>query len=431
MAELTIGDSIGFTHGRALAAACGRLTAFRWVLGLSLALAVQGALAQAMYRIKPLGTLGGCTTSTPVAAGFNNAGRVAGTACNSRGERHGFVWKNDGGPMVDLGPSTTGSTSEATGINASGVVAGNAQDGTGEFAFVSSGDGRPMRRLYNPWGRTRIRVLDINDRGQLTGYANRDDFYDDMPHAFVWRNDGSALVDLGVCCGYDLSYGSSINASGQIAGETRVGDSYSGEATVWRSNGTVIPLGTLSSGRAAVANFINASGQVAGNSATSGYSFNHAYFWENDGRPMQDLGTLGGAESIARALNDSGQVAGWSNTGRPDSFRIRRAFVWLNDGMPMRNLGTFGGTGSEASDINASGQVTGWAHLAGDAVRHAFLWRNDGSRIQDLNNLIDPVDPLKAHVTLDRGLNSGNQPINTTSAPKSVTSPTPARKPGP
>ena len=124
----------------------------------------------------------------------------------------------------------------------------------------------------------------------------------------------------------------------------------------------------------------------------------------------------------------------------------------------MKDLGTFGGTHSQANDINASGQVTGDANLTGDTVSHAFLWRNDGTKIQDLNKLIDPTDPLKPYITLTHGrfindpgnilaegtdsltglqglyllrgtvltlaprsLAFGNQPINTTSAAKSVT----------
>jgi probable HAF family extracellular repeat protein len=170
---------------------------------------------------------------------------------------------------------------------------------------------------------------------------------------------------------------------------------------------------------------------------------------------MQDLGTLGGADSYPNALNDSGQIAGWSY-----KFGKKRphAFVWMNDGTPMKDLGTFGGYTSRANDINSSGQVTGAATLAGGAGSHAFLWRNDGTNIQDLNTLVDPTDPLKTHVTLANGrfindrssilaegtdsrtgrqglyllqgtvltlaprsLAFGNQPINTTSAAKSVT----------
>ena len=70
----------------------------------------------------------------------------------------------------------------------------------------------------------------------------------------------------------------------------------------------------------------------------------------------------------------------------------------------MKDLGTFGGTTSAASDINASGQVTGHAYLAGDTESHAFLWRHDGTIKQDLNALIDPIDPLKGYVTLTEGV---------------------------
>jgi probable HAF family extracellular repeat protein len=68
----------------------------------------------------------------------------------------------------------------------------------------------------------------------------------------------------------------------------------------------------------------------------------------------------------------------------------------------MVDLGTLGGTYSVASDINASGQVTGYAALP-DGTQDAFLWRNDGTKIQDLNTLIDPTDPLKPYVILVSG----------------------------
>ena len=69
----------------------------------------------------------------------------------------------------------------------------------------------------------------------------------------------------------------------------------------------------------------------------------------------------------------------------------------------MRNLGTFGGSESQANDLNDSGQVTGYANIAGNSASHAFLWRNDGTKIQDLNALLDPGDPLKPYITLTSG----------------------------
>ena len=95
----------------------GRATGWGWMLpcvaGLALAMACQIAQAQAIYRIKPLGYLGGCTSKVPTVVGLNNSDEVAGDACNVNGDPHAFKWRNDGKPMVDLGPSGIGSFSFA------------------------------------------------------------------------------------------------------------------------------------------------------------------------------------------------------------------------------------------------------------------------------------------------------------------------------
>jgi probable HAF family extracellular repeat protein len=367
------------------------------VLGLALALACQSALAQAMYRIKPLGFLGGCTTYAPTAGGLNKADQVTGDACNANGDDHAFLWKNDGTPMVDLGPSEGGSTSYGIALNASGLVAGNGYDSTGQFSFVSSGDGTPMTRIYDVLGGSGLTANAINDLGQVTGgaYTTGDTAY----HAFVWKNDGSPMLDLGTFGGSG-SEGYAINASGQIAGASDLRGNRALHAFVWKNDGTpMLDLGTLG-GNYAEGYFINASGQVAGVSTLIRNSFLHPFLWRNDGTPMQYLGTLGKSFNYLYALNDAGQVAGYSYTDRG----VSRAIVWLNDGTPIKDLGTLGGMASAAFDMNSSGQVTGYANLAGDTVYHAFLWSNDGTRIKDLNKLIDPTDPLKPYVTLTNGL---------------------------
>jgi probable HAF family extracellular repeat protein len=396
MDEFTIDDLRRRSRRREDAAAQCWALARKLVLSLSLVLACQSVLAQAMYRIKPLGYLGGCTSSAPVVHGFNTADQVTGTACNAHGDMHAFLWKNNGSPMVDLGPDEVGSTSSGNALNASGLVAGSAQDSTGSFAFVSSGGGTPMSRIYDSLGGSYAEALAINDLGQLTGDAQALG----EPHAFIWRNDGSPMLDLGTLSveyGYDYSYGNAINASGQVAGYAGLSDEPVSGAFSWDKYGTLLlDLGSYLSS----AQLINASGQVAGVIAVSPGSRAHAFLWKNDGTPIHDLGTLGGAQAVPYALNDSGQIAGWSDTLR---FLKPHAFVWLNNGTPMKDLGTFGGTTSQANDINAAGQATGYAFLTGDALSHAFLWRNDGSTTQDLNALIDPTDPLKPYVTLTSG----------------------------
>jgi probable HAF family extracellular repeat protein len=215
------------------------------MFGLSLAIACQCALGQAMYRIKPLGYLGGCTATVAVATDFNNANQVTGQACNANGDQHAFVWRNDGKPMVDLGPDEVGSTSVGSAINASGLVAGTAWDSTGQFGFVLSGDGKPMRRIYNSWGGTDVRANALNDSGQVTGSAQLASPYD-ISDAFVWKNDGTMLdLENYKVLGHIYSAGAVINSSGQVAGSAGDNDRET-FAFVWKNDGSpVMDLGGL------------------------------------------------------------------------------------------------------------------------------------------------------------------------------------------
>ena len=85
-------------------------------------------------------------------------------------------------------------------------------------------------------------------------------------------------------------------------------------AFLWKNDGTPMrDLGTLG-GPYSDPTALNDSGQVAGTSYThtSGASNQHAFVWLNDGTPMKDLGTLGGTKSEAGDINASGQVTGYS-----------------------------------------------------------------------------------------------------------------------
>jgi probable HAF family extracellular repeat protein len=366
------------------------------VPGLLLAFGCQVALAQAVYRITPLGYLGGCKSSAPSAAGLNGSGQVAGTACNAHGDMHAFLWKNDGTPMVDLGPSTAGVDSEGVAIDSRGGVAGDVQPKSGEYAFLIAVDGTRIATVHDDLGGSAVFPYDLNNRLMFTGAAYTKG--DAALHAILWQPGVSQpTTDLGTLGG-DSSVGVSINDSLQVTGSSDVAGNGTTHAFMWTPDSRIEDLGTLG-GNFSNGLIINNAGQITGTSNVVDHGRGHAFFRPYIG-PMRDLGTLGGGYSYPTGLNDAGQVSGNSYKSGPQT---THAFVWLNDGTPIKDLGTLGGTRSFANAINFSGQVTGSANLAGDVVVHAFLWRNDGSTLQDLNKLIDSTDPLKPYITLTAG----------------------------
>jgi probable HAF family extracellular repeat protein len=401
MQEIINSDATRIAPRQESRARCSQV-ARRWMIGLWVIMACQCAMAQALYRITPLGYLNGCSKFIE-ARGLNDRDQVTGNTCGTRGGNHAFLWANDGTPIEDLGPPGAISESEAYELSASGLVVGPASVGFNPFfIFVSSGGGAPMKRIYDGLGGNSLYPAAINNGGQVAGQAYT---ATGEGRAFLWKNDGSPMLDLGTFGGFS-SDSSDINDSGQIAGISYYPGSFTPHAFIWRNDGTpIVDLGTLG-GEYSYPYFINASGQITGISTLRGTAKQdgpqRVFFWANDGTAMQDLGTLGAAytEPGVSALNNAGQVAGTDYT---TGLTKAHAFVWLNDGTPMKDLGTLGGIQSFAYDMNSSGQVTGSSTLAHDAVSHAFLWRNDGARMKDLNNLVDPTDPLQPYVTLTSG----------------------------
>jgi probable HAF family extracellular repeat protein len=152
----------------------------------------------------------------------------------------------------------------------------------------------------------------INDRGQVTGFAQTPD---GVFHFFLWDRE-NGVQDLGPA----LDTNFCINEAGQIAGTTR---------------------------------------GAAGNRL--------AFLWER-AQGMRVLGTLGGSESAAVGLNNHGRVVGWSHTAAGAS----HAFIW-DQTTGMRDLGTFGGAKSDARWISDTGQVFGLADSATEEFQ-PFFW---------------------------------------------------------
>ena len=218
-------------------------------------------------------------------------------------------------------------------------------------------------------------------------------------------------VSIGTLGG-NSSYGTSINAAGQVVGWSDNGGSPNEQhAFLWTpatpngTAGTMIDLGKLG-GVYSDAQGINDPGQIVGltNMPSAG---DRAYVWtpttpNGTTGVMVSIGVLGtGWSSQGNGINNAGQVVGWSywtNDPTDGHDNEQHAFLWtpaVPNGSTgaMVDLGTLGGPSSTAMAISADGKVAGWSDTADGAI-HAFLWTPGGTagppsnpQMQDLGTL--------------------------------------------
>lgn len=207
-------------------------------------------------------------------------------------------------------------------------------------------------------------ATDINDRGQVSGFASNaipDPFsllgWGAQTRSFTWQD--GVTRDIGTLGGPDAL----MSVSNQLSEMT--GQSYTDSTP---NPATAIP--TLD-----------------------------PFLWA-DGR-MQEVGSLGGTVGSGNWLNDSGQVAGFSDLAGDQSFH---PFLW--NGARMMDLGTLGGDFGMANSVNNAGAVVGWATTAGDTTAHAFLWKNGA--ISDLTGAGSP------QCTVAQGVNASGQAVGNT-----------------
>jgi probable HAF family extracellular repeat protein len=245
-----------------------------------------------------------------------------------------------------------------------------------------------------------------------------------------------SMTDLG-SLGYGTTYGTAVNASGQITGESYLGTevqvpcatrhdkppcfTHPGHAFLW-SNGTMTDLGTLG-GLDSEGNAINDLGEVVGTAGTpngtsaftdqegvmtaissgdptaindsgeiaggrpapvgnTGDVFEQAFTYQNGKTTV--LGLLpgeGGVFTDASGINSSGEVVGSGDNSASDE----RAWKYQNG--TMTDVGTLGGPQASATAINTNGQIVGFAQTSSDAD-HGFLYA--GGKMTDLGLNIFP-----------------------------------------
>jgi probable HAF family extracellular repeat protein len=343
--------------------------AFVTLLVIPISLAAQNNRATSpAYVLKDLGAFGGPNawlfTGPPSLRVLNNLGMVVDAADRNVGDphspcftdcalNHAARWKN--GVLTDLG------------------------------ALPSLNDSAPFSISDNG-----LLIVGLSENGSIDSLTNYPEY-----DAVLWQH-GHAIKNLGTFGG-NFSEAVSVNNLGQVVGgaTNTTSDQYANGigpcwslncwpavTTQWRAflwqNDVMKDLGTLGTGKDAVAGLLNASGQVAGVSytnttanQTTGIPTQHPFFWEQ-GNSMVDMGTLGGTLGFPTWLNNNGQVVGQSNL-RGD--KRHHPFLWQK-GKQMQDLGTLGGSSGTATWINDAGEIVGGARTAGNRAFHAVLWRN-------------------------------------------------------
>jgi probable HAF family extracellular repeat protein len=215
-------------------------------------------------------------------------------------------------------------------------------------------------------GGTRSYGSAINSSGAIVGESTTAG--DGLPHAFLWDR---TIHDLGTVAGpYSSARG--ISDNGLITGW---GSSSNGPTHAILYDGAMHDLGTpngpsdFSYGQA-----VNVSGQVAVDGFAAGIP--QGFLYDGTWHP---LGTLGGSASHVHAINNAGRIVGDAYVAG----NYQRAALY--DGA-WHELGTLGGLRSAAVGISANGLVTGESQIRGSAigVEHAFLY--DGT-MHDLGTL--------------------------------------------
>jgi len=283
-----------------------------------------------------------------------------------------------------------GASSTGTAINSSGQVVGTSYlaDNATQRAFITGPNGHNIRDLGTLGGDQSF-AYGVNDFGQVAGSAMQGLF---QVRAFLTGPNGDPMANLGVFGEGNASRATSVNVSGQAAGDslTEIGINRRAFITApafggLRDIGDLGPALGLAGSRV-FATGINAGGQVVGYAAVTlprigpGITrlTQHAFITGPNGMGIRNLGPADGPVSYAYGINDSGQVVGSSNGV---------AFRTGPNGTNVEALGTLGGQGSEALSINRQGWVVGRS-LTATGNWHAFAYGIGGSFIHDLNSIV-------------------------------------------
>jgi probable HAF family extracellular repeat protein len=230
----------------------------------------------------------------------------------------------------------------------------------------------------------------INDAGDIAGD------YDQGSNAFLYTN--NILIDLPTHPNNYWNLVDDLNNAGQVSlhGIIFHPETIEYHASIY-TDGKLVKLPTLG-GTYARAYSLNDRGHAAGEATDAKEQGPRAIVYR-EGKTI-DLGTLGGVHSRAYDINERGHIVGYSYLPGDET---SVAFLYNEDGIgaaKMISLGSKGaGTHSAALGINDLDEIVGSFETTPDNLNPHALYYKDG-QLLDLNELVDPRDPLYGQVLL-------------------------------
>lgn len=274
------------------------------------------------------------------------------------------------------------------GLNRNGVVVGatRAANGAQHAAVWQLGH---LTDIHNRIDSNAVEsdVRGVNDKLDMVGT-----FADPNTRGFLLS--GRHVTEIKPPPGDQALFATGINDHKQVIG-TSVDPSFSGKSFVWERGRFTILEGL--DGRTVGVETVGISdrGIVAGSDNLA----QRAVMWQSG--TVMDIGGLPGSlGNQSGAINDVGQIAGQSIlTEANGPFQQQTvAFVW-RDGVVTALPSLFSGlTGSHPVGINNRGVVVGESLDEFAEETTATVWVHNA--VFDLNQLVDPNDPLKSTVTL-------------------------------
>ena len=260
---------------------------------LVLAASFASCACASVYNVRFLNNPTGLLTSKNFGpCRINDSGQIVGVALDTSGYVHGVMWQPDGS-TVDFGRMSS-VRATFSGINIHGDVVGT----DASKGFMLTSDGTKIDLLASGYGTTR--AMGINDSGIAVGQATSTSAY-----PVKWSVNG--IPTFLQTSGSGEGGAMDINESGQIAGWYKNINNIN-RACTWQPDGTLTDLATPQGYQYSWATFNNNTGQALGFCSQSLSSSSVGILWDADGS-YHTFSNSNWNISLC-GLNDSGAVLG-------------------------------------------------------------------------------------------------------------------------